>query len=262
MIFSLPWVSLATDWAMSETFAWGQGTYGNFALRLGNKPWRFSLAGDGAGDRFADRNGSMTGAGFRLAAKGEYFWPRSGLLRFQGTFRSPSMEDKFNRSAISAYFRPSAPTAKEKREKSFPVRFARSSIDFSRDARTPEKTLDTLNALLGFYFGPITSVFSCSLHSRSCLEEENAPLFQSPVFETFESFKVSGELGWKPGIFDLRTKLGYTIREKKDPLWEPSLNVSVKPGKWGRIGLKIAYTDFPEKWNYTLSWRFEHLGKF
>ena len=263
LFFNSPNAAFATDWALSETFAWGRGVYGNAALRLGNKPWRFSLAGDGAGNRFADRGGSMAGPGFRAAAKAEHFWPRSGLLRIQSTLRSPGLEEVFNRANLSIYFRPSAPTAAQKKRNTFPVRLSRASISLNRDARNPEKTADTLDALAGFYFGPLSTVFSCSLHSVSTLDREGKikPLFQTPAFEDYESFKVACELGLKPGIFDLRTKLGYTARAKKAPLWEPSLNVSVKPGKWGRIGLKIASTDFPEKWNYTFSWRLEARSK-
>ena len=223
----------------------------------GTSPGAFSLAGDGAGSRFAGRDGSTLGAGFRVAAKGERFWVRSGFLRFQGVFRAPAADRAFDRGSLSVYFRPSAPGAKARRENTFPIRFSRASLDFNRDARTPEKTADTLGALLGFYFGPLSTVFSCSLHSLSSLEEDGTPpLFQPRAFETFESFKVSGELGWSPGIFDLRTRLGYTTRAEKDPIWELTLNNSFKPGKWGRLSLNIAATDFPEKWNYTVSWRF------
>jgi hypothetical protein len=256
MLFNSPFFAIASDWALSETFAWGRGLYGNFSLRLGNKPWRFSLSGDGAGGRFADRGGSMAGSGFRVAAKGEYFRPRSGLLRFQGTLRSPGLDESFNRGSFSAYFRPSAQTAAEKRKESFPLSFTRASIGLNRDARNPGKTGDVLDALAGFSFGPFSSVFSFSLHNISFLDADNGSLFQAPVFENFDSFKVSAEFGWKPSVFDIKTRVGYTSRAEKDPVLDLSLNVSVRPGKWGRVGLKIASTDFPEKWNYTLSWRF------
>jgi len=260
-------VAVATDWAFSETFAWGRGVYGNFALRVGNKPWRFSLAGDGAGSRFVDRGGSTAGGGFRLAAKGERFWPRSGLLRFQGTVRSGGLGESLNRGGLSVYFRPSSPTAAAKRNNPFRVRFSRSSLSMNRDARIPEKTADSLNALAGFNFGPLTSAFSFSLDCFSHLDENaGIPLLGAPFFGDFDSFRISGELGWKPpsfrfGSFDLTARLGYTIRDGKKNLWEPSLNCSFKPGKWGRFSLKIASTDFPEKWNYTLGWRLETKGQ-
>ena len=259
--FNMPKAAFAADLAWSETFAWGRGVYGNASLRLGNKPWRFSLAADTAGPRFADRSGSTAGGGFRLSAKVERFWLRSGYLRFQGTIRSPAIDEKLDRGNISIYYRPSAPSAAEKRNNPFLVRFSRASLSFNRDARTPGKTADTLDVLSGFNFGILSTVFSCSLHSFSDLEDKGGPpLFLFPVFEKFESFKVSGELALKLGIFDLRTKLAFTVRAEKSPLWEPSINCSIRPGKWGRIGLKIAFTDFPEKWNYTLSWRFNHAA--
>jgi hypothetical protein len=263
-VFNSPIVAFASDWAWSQTYAWGEGLYGNFALRLGNKPWRFSLAGDGAGGRFADRSGATAGTGFRLAAKGERFWPRSGLLRFSGDIRSAGIGESFSRGSASVYFRPSAPTAAEKRNSPSLFRFTRASLSVARDARKPGKTADSISALAGFNLGPFTSAFSFSFHSLSLLGGES--LFQFPAFENFDSFKVSGELGWKPPKLsigainpqiDLKTRLGCTIKAGKDPLWELSLNGSIKPGQWGRIGLKIASTDFPDKWNFTLNWRFE-----
>ena len=262
-IFNSRNFAVATDWAFSETFAWGRGLYGNAAVRLGNKPWRLSLAGDGASSRFSDRSGSTAGAGFRFAAKGERFWQRSGLLRFQGSFRSAGLKKDFDRGAVSLYFRPSAPTAAEKRNNPLSLRFSRASLSVNRDARKPEKTVDSLNGLAAFNLGPLSSSLSFSLHSLSSLEEDTGimPVFVSPFFESFDSFKLSGELGWVPnfrfGALDLRARLGYTIRAEKKNLWEPSLGVSLRSGKWGRIGFRIASTDFPEKWNYTLSWRFQ-----
>jgi len=113
--------------------------------------------------------------------------------------------------------------------------------------------------MAAFALDPLSIAFFSALNSQTCLDgDDRAPLlFGLPLFESFRSFKLSSELGWKPGIFDLRTRLGYTIRAEKDPLWAFSFNCSVRPGKWGRIGLKVASADFPEKWEYTLSWRFD-----
>jgi hypothetical protein len=257
LTFNAPRAAFASDWAWSETFAFGRGVYGNFALRLGDTPWRFSLAADGAGERFAGRDGAPVGAAFRLAAKGERYWPRSGLLRFQGLFRSPALGEVFDRASFSAYFRPSAPSAAALKAGASPVRFSRFSLGLSRDARTAGKTLDALDALAGFKAGPVNAAVSGSLHCRSTPDGDGPPLGMPPVFGDFESLKVSGELGWNPGVLGMKTRLGYTARAEKDPLWDFSLNGSIRPGKWGRFALKIASPDFPEKWNYTLSWRLE-----
>ena len=249
----------ASDWAYSETFAWGKGLYGNFALRLGNKLWRFSLSGDAASSRYVDRSGSNAGSGFRMAARLERFWPRSGLLRIQGTFRSTALEDGFNRGNLSVYYRPSAPTAAERRSETFPIRFNRASISLNRDARDPLKTSDVLDAMAAYTLVPLSGSFSINLMGLDNLSETNGfsglPLFQPVFFDDFESMKISSEISFKPGIFDVRTRLGHTFRAKKDPVWDFSLNISALPGKWGRFGLRIASTDFPERWNYTLNWR-------
>jgi hypothetical protein len=51
--------------------------------------------------------------------------------------------------------------------------------------------------------------------------------------------------------------MGYMIRAQKEPIWDFSLNSSLKTGNIGRVSLKIASTDFPDKWNYAFSWRLE-----
>jgi len=268
LVFHSSPVGFATDWAWSETYAWGEGLYGNFSLRLGHRPWRFSLAADGVGGRFSDRSGAITDTGFRMAARGEHFLPRSGLLRVQSSIRSQDMEANFDRFSFSAYYRPSAPTAAERRENTSAIRFSRISVNFGRDARQTDKSRDSLNSLAAFNIGPFNTAFTLALNSVSALGDETGGFLQYPLFETFDSLRAGGELIWRApnfrlfnsgaGSLDLRTRIGYTIRAEKDPVLDFSVNCSFRPGRWGRISLRIANTDFPEKWNYTLNWRFEH----
>ena len=243
---------IAADWAYSETFAYGKGLYSNFAIRIGNRPWRFSLTGDGASSRFVDRNGANTGNGFRTAVKLEHFMPRSGLLRVQGTFRSPGINESFNRANLSIYYRPSSPTAAERRESNSILRFNRASLTFNRDARNTEKILDTYDAMIGYSLGPLSGTFNSSIQTLSNMES----LYSMVFFRGLDSIKFGGNMSVKPLIFNIGTGLAYTYRVEKDPIWEFSLNVSVNPGKWGRLGFRIASTNFPNRWNYTLSWRY------
>ena len=243
---------IAGDWAHSETFAYGKGIYSNFALRMGNRPWRFSLSGDGASSRFVDKNGANTGNGFRAAIKLENFMPRSGLFRVQGTFRSPYINESFNRANLSIYFRPSSPTAAQRRETSTILRFSRASLTFNRDARNPEKVMDNYDTMMAYTLGPLSGNLNCSIQTLSKMDS----LFNAVFFEELDSIKFGGNMSIKLSIFDIRTGLAYTYRVERDPIWEFSLNVSVNPGKWGRLGLRIASTNFPTRWNYTLSWRY------
>jgi hypothetical protein len=245
----------SSDLAFSETFAFGKDMYRSAAIRIGDKPWRLSLAADAAGSRYVDRGGAVPGAGFRMASRLERRWERSGFFRFGTVFRSLGFGEDFNRGEASIYFRPSAPSAKNR-----PLfYFSRASLSLSRDARVPRKTEDSLQGMAGFNIGPWRLTFSGTLNCRSIFEadENPPPLPLPPAFGTFESFRGAGELGWSRGIVSISTKAGYTIKDEKDNVWDIALNTSVKPGKWGRVGLKIASTQFPEKWNYTLSWRLE-----
>jgi hypothetical protein len=72
----------------------------------------------------------------------------------------------------------------------------------------------------------------------------------------FDSAKTSGELLWSPGIFQFRTKWGYTAYARKDNYWDGSISAAVR-FKHGRFSAKFAWPVFPEDWNCTLSWRVE-----
>ncbi|WP_148257616.1 hypothetical protein [Leadbettera azotonutricia] len=246
---------LASDLALSEAFAFGRDMYGNAAIRIGDKPWRFSLAADAAGSRYVDRGGAAPGAGFRMASRLERRWVRSGSFRFDTVFRSPGFGEIFNRGEASIYFRPSAPSPKNR----LLFHFSRASLALSRDARVPLKTEDSLQVMAGFNFGSWRTSLSGALHGRSIfdVDENPLPFPLPPAFETFESFKAGGELNWSKGIVSISAKTGYTIKAEKENIWDIAVNASVKPGKWGRVGLKIASDQFPEKWNYTLTWRLE-----
>ena len=93
--FSAPLVGFASDWAYSEAFGYGAGLYGNGALRLGNKPWRLSLAADGADERYTDRDGTAAGPGFRNALRLERFGPRNSLFRAAVSLRAKEFGEVF-----------------------------------------------------------------------------------------------------------------------------------------------------------------------
>jgi hypothetical protein len=255
-VLDTPAFGLASDMAYSETFAYGQDMYGNFALRFGSRPWRFSLAADGAGSRFVGRDGAAVQEGFRTGGRLERFGTRSGLFRVSGTFRGTELGGPFEQGSFSLYFRP---PAQSKKKKTLPFGLSRISFSLARDGRTREKTKDTAEALAAFNLGPLRATFSGTYTALSVFEPDDDP-FPLPLthaFETYDSAKVSGELAWSPGIFQFRVKAGYTMKKKKENVWDGSLYSSAKIGKRSRLSLKIASPVFPQEWNYTLSWRLE-----
>ena len=244
---------MAADFALSETFAFGRGFYGNAALRFGSKPWKFSFAADAVVSRYVGRDGNITNPGLRLAGRLERSWIRSGLFRFDAVFRSPGIEETFERGNISLFFRPSAP-----RGRAVPLfRFTRASFSLNRNAVNPLKTEDSLDAALGFNIRSLRMVLSGKLNSRSALDDTN--IFSLPIFEGFESSKISLEAAFGIKNVSFRISSGYMFRAEKDNIWDFSLYGSLTMKNYGRISLKIAATEFPHKWNYYISWR---LGRF
>ena len=246
-------LGLAMDFAFSRTFAWGSDFYLNAGLRIGGKPWKFSLAADIVGSRYVGRDGAIPGGGLRIAGRLERSWIRSGLFRAETVIRSHGLAQPFDRGSLYFYFRPSAP-----RGRSVPVfRVTKASLSFARNADSPQKTDNSLDAVFGFNIRAFRFVLTGNLDSRSVLEKNN--IFLPPFFGHFQSFRIALESGWSFKNVSLTAKTGYAIRKGKTNIWDFSLNTSINLWKMGRIGFKIASSEFPHKWNYTISYR---LGRF
>jgi hypothetical protein len=255
-VLNTPAFAFASDLAYSETFAYGRDMYANFALRFGSRPWRFSIAADGTGSRFVGRDGTAVKEGFRMGSRLERLGTRSGLFKVSGDFRGPKLWEPFEQGSVLLYFRPSNQT---KKKNTLPQGLSRISLSFDRDGRTREKTKDTAEALVGINLGPFRTVFSGTYTALTAFNPEDNPfpLPISPAFGVYDSAKVSGEISWSPGIFQLRTKWGHTIRKEKESIWDASFYCSARIGKHNRLSLKIAAPVFPQEWNYTFSWRLE-----
>jgi hypothetical protein len=257
MVFNTVNFGLASDWAYSETFAFGRGYYGNASLRAGNKPWKFSIAGDIGSENYVDPDGASHGGGWRLSGRVERRFQRAGLFSLEAKFRSPAIGESFDRGAFSAYFRlPAAP------RRNRPVfRLNRVSAGLSRNASNPEKTLDGAEALAVFSAGPFTVALSCSIDSISdsisVFQGNVIPLPLPPSFQSFNAGKVSGEGSWSRGSFSIKFKTGRCFFAEKPAFWDISAGVSIKPFRGSQFGLKIASPEFPGKWEYSISWKLE-----
>ena len=273
LLFNAPYLSISSDWAYSETFAWGRDMYGNVGILINPPlgavsgkpgPWSLSLAADGAGARFTGRDGTNPGAGFRTAGKIEYKGKGSSLFRVNTTLRGPGLGEDFNRSSSGIYYRFPTPSKKKRSETTFPLRVTRISLGVDRNATNLEKILDGIDGTLGLSLSLLPLNINKSLGinlsgqvKALCSTDETPSPYPVPQYPyTFDSAKASGEITWSPGIFQFRTKWGYGVTAKKEGQWDASLSAAVH-FKYGRFSAKIASPDFPDEWNCTLSWRVE-----
>ncbi|GHT69534.1 hypothetical protein FACS1894110_19180 [Spirochaetia bacterium] len=271
-LFTSPYISVSSDWAFSETFAFGRDVYGNLGLRIGNplaplgKRWQLSLAADGAGPHYTDRDGATPGEGFRTAVKFELKGKKSSSLRLSTSLRGSTFGEFFERSTTTGYYR--FPAA------AVPFQVSRFSLAAGRNAQNPAKTLDSLDGTLVLtlnpqriikqrktnpWAAPVNLILSGSLDGILALEGKPFPYPIPQGAYEFDSAKVAWELTWSPAIFQFKTKTAYVMKHKKEGIWDLSFSAAVH-GKPGRFSLKIASPDFPEKWDFTVSWRL-NVGK-
>jgi hypothetical protein len=286
-MLNVPYLSITSDWAWSETFAYGGGIYGNAGVTVKPpflSPWSLSLAADGMSERYAGRDGANPGGGFRAAGKIERKGTRSSLFRANGSFRSPETGEPFERSSIGLYYRFPASSAAVKGGE-FPLRIRRITFNADRNGSDRNKINDGIDGSLGLSLNlpplllprPLLPVpDAASAAKAKNLKPKNYPLNINlataidwlghtddqpspfPFFPPgeFNSAKASCELLWSPGLFQFRTRWGYTAYAKKDNHWESSVSAAVR-FRHGRFSVKFAWPDFPDKWNCTLSWRAE-----
>jgi hypothetical protein len=251
LTFTSPFFGIASDMAYSETFAFGRGLYGNIGITLGNRPWRLSLAADTAGDRYVGSDGSAHGSLFRTAGRFEWRGKRSSLFRMSTSLRGPGLGDPFTRSSSLLYYRFPKPP------RTFPFGFSRISLELNRNASEPAKITDALEGSLGLILGPVRTVFQGTLTGTTRAAEPPLPYPGAEGDYQFASAKFSGEAAYSFSLFQLKTKLGYSLIHQKDPLWDLSFYGSVR-GKFGRFSTKFAWTDFPSAWTYTFSWNLKY----
>jgi len=292
LIFNSPLVSVSSDWAYSQTFAWGIDIYGNLGVSLSpyfpksnlrgkypGRPLSLSVAVDGAGERFIGRDGANHGAGFRSAGKIEWKGRRSSLLRLNTTLRSPGLGEDFNRSSTGFYYRLPAPDRKTSNVS--PLRLRRVSFSMDRNATDSKKITDIYKGSVGFYFylpkpvfsgnmltkmesinsNPLGVNLSGSLRSIYKTDKQPSPYpfpntgSQEDIW-LYDSAGLGCELSWSVSPFQFTAKCGYETSVKKDGQWDAAFGIIFR-SRQGRLSLKASSPDFPDNWNYTVSWRLE-----
>ncbi|MDR0567692.1 MAG: hypothetical protein LBG87_00600 [Spirochaetaceae bacterium] len=244
-----PFLGFAADWAYSDTFAYGRDMYGNAGVRIGNRPWRLSLAAEGAGNRYVGRDGAAPGAGFRLGGKLERYGGKAALFQVSTVFRSSGFGEPFERSSSRVYYRFPGGFG------SFPVKPVHLSLTLARNASARNKIEDSIAGSFGVAWRELRFAGSGTLTGFSSSHEPLAfPIPEESL--VFGSAKFGGELSYRIGFWGFKTKFGGTFKPDADPLWDAAFHLSVQ-GKRAGLSFKAASPDFPARWTYTLAWRFQ-----
>jgi hypothetical protein len=273
LLFHNPLLSVSSDIALSQTFAWGTDIYGNIGVSLtpllpfGTKtrprPLSVSVAVDGAGERFVYRDGASHGEGFRVAARVEWKGRQNSLLRLNTTLRSSEFGEDFYKSSTGFYYRFSAINW-NKDSGVIPVKLTKIQFTMDRNAENSEKIHDSYDGHIGFSVNlqkininkPLGVNVSSSINGISSFSNISLPYPTLLDAWTLENTGINCEFVWSPSNFQFSSKTGYTNYTGKGNKWDFTFG-TVARFKHGRFGIKAVSRDFPQKWTFNISWRLE-----
>ncbi|MCL2608678.1 MAG: hypothetical protein FWD94_02065 [Treponema sp.] len=280
-----PGFLFAADLAYSSAFAHGSGLYGNaatrFAPRIGGgnrRPWSLSLAAELAEERFLGRDGAFAGPLFRTAGKLERRGTRGSLFRAENGLRAPAFGEPFDRSSGEISHRFGSPSGTD--ASGFPLGPDRISLKATRNASNPAKVQDSLAPTLGLSLRlpelalppallpptrgkvpaarayPLGISLSPVLKWQGPVDGVPSPFPFVGALGPLESLKLGTELLWSPGILRFRARWAFMPYPEEEDALEFSFGISARFRR-ARLGAKASWKDFPEKPEYTLSWRLE-----
>ena len=247
--FSFPAFGMAADIAYSETFAYGQDYYGSLGIRIGDRPWRFSMALDAAGSRYVDSQGNNPGAGLRAGARLERRGKRAGLFRINALARGQSLDiESINRISGDIYYRfPAIPG-----RQAVPVfRLTRFSFSLDRDGRNKEKTVESAGAMMAFALGPLNYVSEGRISN-----DDSYRLVQNVSW----SYTRNSQTKQSPFTIVFSARAVYEKNNNREGNWNASFSASIR-GKRGRLTFRTAKSGLneglDEEWEHTISWRLQ-----
>jgi hypothetical protein len=241
--FSLksPFLDFAADAAVSDTFAFGKGCYGNASLGFHQGAWRLSLAADSVYGRYSDRDGYAPDEFLRMGAAFENKLKRGGLFRVNIETKASSLFlDDFVKSSGEIYWRLSAS----------PELFAlrRVSLSLVSNGETDSMTLS-----LAAQGGPVTAALSAAYQWKA--GERAFPCPDFSAIDGWDSVTLRASLSAPLGHFTVGLRGVWEGFPGKDSAWEAHtwLQAKFKPF---RVRLNLGWAnDAPTG---SLSWQVQY----
>ncbi|MDR2481830.1 MAG: hypothetical protein LBD07_06055 [Spirochaetaceae bacterium] len=250
-VYSMPFLGISADIACSDVFGFGKDIYFNGGIRAGSKPWRFSFTADSAGSRYTGSNGYIPGAGFRTAGKIEWFGRKNAQILLETILRSGRIMSPFDRSFSKIKYH-------------FPVKrgvlvaLSRISLEFERNAVSPEKIKDSVTSSIGFTTGSARSVIRCSL-TENTMEKPYGISIPYPHIvceHKFDQFKMTFEISYPVSFVTLKSAVSCHVLAGKQTNWDKSISASAY-GVLGRLTVKLFNNEKNGAFDYSVSWRLE-----
>jgi len=251
MVFSSKYVSLALDFAQSSIFSFGNDIYANAALCVNIKSYSFSFAVDGAGSRYSGCDGVVTGAGLRTAWKFEWDGKRNAEFLASTTLLSDAYNRPFygSSSKLRYYF----PIIK-----SYLITPSRLFFDFDCDARDRLNIQNDYSLLFGLNAAALRPAVRLNLSEiRRAGEGDSVVIY--PFHDgncVFEHLKAAFELSAPVYFLTFKGSAVCKIKPEAKNKWDFAITSSMS-GKYGRLSLKISYSQEKDAAEYYLSYTFK-----
>lgn len=245
-ILSTSPVALACDAALSDAYAEGVGMYGNAALRLGNAPWRLSVAAEAASKPYIGPDGDAVGLGFRTSSRLD----RSSTRRHGGLLRGDFRTDHPYVGSVPEAFEAGA---------SFRLGQSAAKIKLDRMAVWGEWSVEDKRPLID----------AAQAEARATLGLVSLTTSQRTTFEPsedgrggrlWESSTVRLALFTKLGPIDLRAGAGRKFEEDDDSSTEATFGAAISLRTF-TFGLRLDFEELPGPASIQLSWRFHERSR-
>jgi hypothetical protein len=250
LYYGSPGFAIAADGALSETFAYGRGAYGNFGISFGGGPWKLSLAADASGGPYVGRDGKTPGSAFRAGGSFESKGPRSSLFSATAALRARSPGEGISKSDIRLRFR--LPRGKSS---SLP-RLSRLSLILKRDNDTLDSSprpLDSAAVSALFQRGTLSAELGASAGWAASFEALPCPDLSR--IGSLSVWEGNGRLSAKIQALTLEARVGYTAEYGAASFWERSFSAVFNRGPC-RLRAALSWTGKNAEPGFTLSWRF------
>lgn len=247
LLYERHFVGFTVDFARSQMFMRGEDVYLNAALRIGNRPWRASLAADVSGPAFIGSDGTTVGAGMRAGGRFEWFGKGTTKLFLESKLNADGIESPFDGSfSRVAFYFPAF--------HGFLISPTRIVLDTERESVSKMLLKDDFSATIGFRIGPARAALKYSISGFHEAKPDDLVIpYPVPCARNFGEAVSSAEFSYPFSFVTLKCSTAFRIREGKESVWNKTVSVTARL-KRGRLSVRFSDNN-DGGINWAVSWR-------